>query len=184
MTETIGSCLGVMPGFGMSPEKAAEAAEKLKRRSNVDRWAERGLGNAVTAVEGFVEMMSDMLYREGCEVPCSELERWLDAYYQLRVEAEKEAELVKFASDTKLNFKPISIEPKERKAKCSEPTDYDKAVSKFLETVTLLAFVGALKPFYGPAVKDPDEKEAETACCCERDGHRAGDFICSHVSDK
>ena len=184
MAKETGSCLGVMPGFGMNPEKAAEATEKLKRRSNVDKWAERGLGNAVTAVEGFVEMMSDMLYREGCEVPCSELERWLDAYYQLRVEAEKEAELVKFAADTKLNFKPISIEPREHKAKCSEPTAYDKAMGKFLEVATLMAFVGGLRPFYGPAVKDPDEKEAEKACCCKRDGHIVGDYFCPHVSDK
>ena len=165
----------------MAEKNNIEAAEKLKRRSNVDRWAERGLGKAVTAVEGFVEMMSDMLYREGCEVPCSELERWLDAYYQLRVEAEKEAELVRLAADTKLNFKPITLEHKDHKS--SEPTAYDKAVSKFLEAVTLLAFVGGLRPFYGPAVKDPDEKEAATACC-KRDGHIVGEYFCSHVSDK
>ena len=138
-----------------------EELEKFMKKSKVDIFAQRGLGKVTTAVDGFVELFSALLYKAGIDVGGLELERWLDCYYQLRYEAEREADLAKFvAEQIKSADKLEPVVPNVKIRKCSEPTEYEKAMSKFFEVVTLLAFVGGLRPFCGAEVKDPDEKEA------------------------
>ena len=76
-----------------------EELEKFMKKSKVDIFAQRGLGKVTTAVDGFVELFSALLYKAGIDVGGLELERWLDCYYQLRYEAEREADLAKFVAE-------------------------------------------------------------------------------------
>ena len=163
--EEKGVCLGVMPG----PDP-----EQFKRKSKVDSFAARGLGKSDTAVEAFVEMFSSVLYREDMDVPTAELERWLDAYYQLRYEAEREADTAKFVADgckPKGRLEPIvpKVSKGAEKDDCFGWPGYIAAArnqGRWPELTTLLAILGLFSlpfgpKFCGPEVKDAEETEAK-----------------------
>lgn len=80
-------------------ELSAAEFEKFRRCSKVDMYAARGLGKSTTAVDGFVELFSTLLQKAGIDTDTFELERWLDCYYQLRYDAEKEADLARFVAE-------------------------------------------------------------------------------------
>lgn len=185
--------------------------EDFMQRSSVEAWAAKGIGTAQTAVEGFLEMFSALLYREDSAVPTTELAKWLDAYYQLRVNAEKQAEIGKFCAEQSVTLEPVVPETviKFRGKPVEDPW------TAMVCGVMLGAAFGNKRCTCGKGVEDPDEKEAaetkdegkdefykltpfgmgiakkmvEDICkskherCC-KDGHVAGDFICPHESEK
>ena len=138
--------------------------EKFKRKSKDELWASRGLGMTATAVDGWMEMFSAFLTKLGCDVGPLELERWMDAYYQLRYEAEREADLAKcLASNCKVDGVLEPIVPKIDKIKVA-----DKETARLAaEAIVKAVFKGSCQ--CGPEVKDPDEREAkpEGICRCK-----------------
>lgn len=162
-----------MMALGREPDFVPDP-EKYKQKSKVECWAKRGLGKKTTAVEGFVEMFSSVLYREGVEVPPSELERWLDCYYQIRYEAEKEADMASFvAQGCKLDGRLEPIRPKvTRTAAAKTVSDWPGFIAlardenRWKELTAALAVYGLFTlpfgpKFCGPEVKDKDEKKEE-----------------------
>lgn len=139
--------------------------EDFMQRSSVDAWAAKGIGSAQTAVEGFLEMFSALPYREGSEVPAPELARWLDAYYQLRVNAEKQAEIGKFCAEQGVTLEPIAP-----KVNISKPSPQKKENGGFGDSLLwpiLLALIfsgpAPRRCLCGPEVKDKDEKQPSEA---------------------
>ena len=130
--------------------------EDFMQRSSVEAWAAKGIGTAQTAVEGFLEMFSAVLYKEDCEVPVPELARWLDAYYQLRVNAEKQAEIGKFCAEQSVTLEPVVPETviKFRGKPVEDPW------TAMVCGVMLGAAFGNKRCTCGKGVEDPDEKEA------------------------
>ena len=91
--------------------------EKFKRHSKIEGYAKRGLGKAITAVDGFVELLTTTLNKAGIDADNFEVERWLDCYYQLRYEAEREADLARFVAEQMKNAD--KLEPIVPKLKCN-----------------------------------------------------------------
>lgn len=162
-----------MPMLGRDPNFVPDP-EKFKQKSKVECWAKRGLGKKTTAVEGFVEMLSAVLCREGVEVPPTELERWLDCYYQLRYEAEKEADMAKFVAEgCKVDGRLEPIRPRTKAAKGADMLrDWPSFIAaardenKWKELTAALAVYGLFSlpfgpKFCGPEVRDKDEKKEE-----------------------
>lgn len=138
--------------------------EKFKRKSKDQLWASRGLGMTATAVDGWMEMFSAFLTQLGLDIGPLELERWMDTYYQLRYEAEREAELAKFfASNCKIDGALEPIEPKIDKVKVANKGDAEVVAKAIINAI----FKGGCH--CGPEIKDQDEKEAKPrgACKCK-----------------
>ena len=143
----------------MAEVKSKRSADEFLRKSSVEAWAAKGIGKPQTAVDGFVEMFSALLYKEGCEVPTTELERWLDAYYQLRVAAEKQYDAAKFMAEHSGDFEPVVPKVEVKKARRN---GFDFPDGLFWIPLLALLFGGgpASHPcMCGDEVKDRDEKE-------------------------
>lgn len=69
--------------------------ESRKTLSNIEDWAQDGLGDPQGIVDSFVNMFSSMLQSSGLGVYPKELHRWLDVYYTLRAAAEGHARNMK-----------------------------------------------------------------------------------------
>lgn len=143
-----------MEAKGMCIKLPEFDVDKFKRKSKDQLWASRGLGMTATAVDGWMEMFSAFLTKLGCDIGPLELERWMDTYYQLRYEAEREADLAKFlASNCKVDGVLEPIVPKIDKIKVA-----DKETARLAaEAIVRAVFKGGCQ--CGPEVKDPDERE-------------------------
>lgn len=131
--------------------------DKFKRKSKDELWASRGLGMTATAVDGWMEMFSAFLTKLGCEIGPLELERWMDTYYQLRYEAEREADMAKsMVRQSKLE----PIVPKIDKVKVPNKADAELVGKAIVNAI----FKGGCH--CGPEIRDSDEKEDKPRCCC------------------
>lgn len=138
--------------------------EQFIRKSKVDAWAKHGLGKSVTAVEGYVELFSAFLYKLGVDVGACELERWLDTYYQLRYEAEREADMAKFVAEgCKVEGRLEPIVPKINTGKPAPQKKGSSGLAESLMWPMLLAVLfsghSSCRCSCGPEVKDKDEQQ-------------------------
>ena len=136
--------------------------KQFKQKSKDELWAQRGLGMSATAVDGWIEMFSAFLTKLGCDIGPLELERWMDTYYQLRYEAEREAEIAKFmASGCEIQGRLEPVVPKIDKVKVA-----DKETARLAaEAIVRAVFKAGCR--CGPEIKDPDEKEEKPKGVCK-----------------
>lgn len=151
----------------MAEVKPKRSVDEFLIKSSVEAWAAKGIGKPQTAVDGFVEMFSALLYKEDCEVPTTELERWLDAYYQLRVAAEKQYDAAKFMAEHSGDFEPVVPKVEVRKAG-NKDKGFDFSDGLFWIPLLALLFGGGPVShpcMCGDEVKDRDEKEEKPKGC-------------------
>lgn len=137
---------------------------QFKKKSKDELWAARGLGMSATAVDGWMEMFSAFLIKLGCDVGPLELERWMDTYYQLRYEAEREADTAKFlARNCEVQGWLEPVVPKINKIKVADKADARAVAEAIVNTI----FKGCQ---CGPEVKDHDDPKDEKpkgVCKCK-----------------